>query len=502
MGGALDGQNASITHTSGQRAPVAALKRIVKAESLAATLVRMLSTPLSQPVRRSAWTFLDKVLNKALDYDARILHPESFSDIAARLDEVVRSTAIQIVDVVDFDITVENCVRLAAAHGGGDITPAHLKKLYFCLSASCQYLPKVADMLTVLGHTKSEIDGVLDLSGVQWCLDSLAARRIYIGFDGTVVTGGPPVSPLVASSIPWGQARKIQGAISEALQQSCSDDLRARCAQSSRDLARLHSSSGKLASKWLTEFPSSWWPAVPDDRFLTAIRFRFGIPIMPGGGHCMHTACRNQEIMCGKDLDIFGDHAVMCNFGPYIFARHGRVNNALAQAGRDAGYAALLEQVVPELAVKKHRGGIVVLEDAYLDVELFGHPYAQDRLLDATVRHPAAKRIVNKAARLRGAAAAEGVLCKERRYPAVGGKSIIPCALETWGFADAKLEALLDDLAVLASQRQRDRGQEPTRWKRRWMTLLRVGLAMDTGIAILQGMTVHCRPCSARPIAL
>ena len=76
------------------------------------------------------------------------------------------------------------------------------------------------------------------------------------------------------------------------------------------------------------------------------------------------------EAMCGKELDCFGDHAVTCFTGPYMQARHSRVNHALAQAGRDAGYASLLEQVVPELALRK-RGvdGHLVLEDAFQLVE-------------------------------------------------------------------------------------------------------------------------------------
>ena len=91
-------------------------------------------------------------------------------------------------------------------------------------------------------------------------------------------------------------------------------------------------------------------------------------------------------------------------------------------------------------------------------------------------------------------------MCKERRYPAVGGKAVIPCALETWGFVDAKLEALIDDLAVLASQKQRDRGLAPTRWKRRWLTALSAGIAMDIGKAILEAVPAHFRPCRARQL--
>ena len=67
----------------------------------------------------------------------------------------------------------------------------------------------------------------------------------------------------------------------------------------------------------------------------------------------MHALGKDLSVFCGKDLDCYGDHAVMCNIGPYVFARHTRVNNTLAQAGRDAGYAALLEQVVPEQGIRK-----------------------------------------------------------------------------------------------------------------------------------------------------
>ena len=90
---------------------------------------------------------------------------------------------------------------------------------------------------------------MLDLSGVRWCLDSLAARGVHICFDGAVVTGAPLASSLNWSAIPWGQACKIHGVIANALQQKCLDDLRTSCAQSSRDLAQLHSCSGPLSSK-------------------------------------------------------------------------------------------------------------------------------------------------------------------------------------------------------------------------------------------------------------
>ena len=117
------------------------------------------------------------------------------------------------------------------------------------------------------------------------------------------------------------------------------------------------------------------------------------------------------------------------------------------------------------------------------------------------LRHAAAKHIIRKSSAEHGAAATEGVHDKERRYPATAGRSVIPCALESWGYTDAKVEALLDEFSVLASQRQRDRGLLPSRWRSRWRILLSVGLAMDIGKALLAAMPTHVKPvCALREL--
>jgi hypothetical protein len=160
-----------------------------------------------------------------------------------------------------------------------------------------------------------------------------------------------------------------------------------------------------------------------------------------------------------------------------------------------------LEHVVPELGTRKRRRNQqIVLEEAVLDIELFGHPAAPDRLIDGRVRHPAAEHIISTVATSCGAAAADGVKCKEKRYPPRAGKTVILCALETWGFSESQLDALLDDLAVLAAQRQRDRGLQPTRWRLRWQTLIGVGVAMDIGKSILAAINTQFKPAPAMPV--
>ena len=128
------------------------------------------------------------------------------------------------------------------------------------------------------------------------------------------------------------------------------------------------------------------------------------------------------------------------------------------------------------------------LVEARLDLEFILHPTAPDRLLDGTVRHPAACSNLPCASRLRGAAARKGVEDKLARYPARGGKSVFPCAVETWGYVDERLDALLDELAAMAAQRQRDRGVLPTRWGHKWRTLLSIQMAVCIATSIFHAM--------------
>lgn len=117
---------------------------------------------------------------------------------------------------------------------------------------------------------------------------------------------------------------------------------------------------------------------------------------------------------------------------------------------------------MPELCNSQlNRNGQREVLEAWLDNELFAHPVARDRLLDGTVWHPAARGTLQGAAREEGHAAELGVAAKQHRFPARQGK-VEPCAAETWGFTDQGFEGILEELASLASARQRTWGVRPT----------------------------------------
>ena len=176
---------------------------------------------------------------------------------------------------------------------------------------------------------------------------------------------------------------------------------------------------------------------------------------------------QDSEAVCGVCLDELGDHVVMCNVGAFVSVRHSCVNDVILQAGREAGYAALSEQVIHEFGRYNCKRGYETFEEGRVDVELFGHPCSPDRFIDGTVWHPAANHIVKKAARESGICAAHAVKKKCERYPTRNGKAITACALETWGWIDPGFDNFLAELDVLASQRQKNRGVFPIKWRTR-----------------------------------
>ena len=92
-------------------------------------------------------------------------------------------------------------------------------------------------------------------------------------------------------------------------------------------------------------------------------------------------------------------------------------------------------------------------------------------------RKEALQRQHNKLERLQQA----GVDAKLKRYPPRGGKCVIACSVETWGYMHSDLDHLLGELAVLASQKQRDVGQHPSRWLASWRTDISVQIVINVG---------------------
>ena len=186
LGGAMDGDFVTPVGGLVHDLPKASLKRMAEAEALGASIEKLLLTPLSRSSHRAAWSLIDKVLNKALDYDARILHPELFSTIASRLDHVVRKTLLRVIQVDDLKPEEEQSIRLGVLLGGCGITSAQVKGIFAHFAAACQYFPLVGQTLLDMGWNRQEIEEAIDFSGVEHCISQLRGYGICVRVDGKI----------------------------------------------------------------------------------------------------------------------------------------------------------------------------------------------------------------------------------------------------------------------------------------------------------------------------
>ena len=148
-----------------------------------------------------------------------------------------------------------------------------------------------------------------------------------------------------------------------------------------------------------------------------------------------------------------------------------------------------MEQVVPDFVRwKRKQDGTQSLEEARVDVELFGHLVAPARYLDGTIRHPITSSSVSKSAQEVGFVAAEGEKTKAKRYVACNGKEVVACSMETWGQVGDSMTALLRELAVLATNRQRERGVQPTKWFAKWSLMISFNVALHVGKSLLEAL--------------
>ena len=113
------------------------------------------------------------------------------------------------------------------------------------------------------------------------------------------------------------------------------------------------------------------------DEYLALMKWWLGVAIYT---QQPETIC--PEGACGETMDIMGDHAVTCKFGPSRIARHDGVNKAWAFALKGAGMAVKMEVYTdPETM---HRSA-----DTLVDGWEFGRSAAHDWVVSHTLQKAA-----------------------------------------------------------------------------------------------------------------
>ena len=64
--------------------------------------------------------------------------------------------------------------------------------------------------------------------------------------------------------------------------------------------------------------------------------------MVKAGQKCMHCNLKDHTESCTEALDALGDHCVVCGIGGHLFTKHSAINHVIVEAGRAAGYTALI----------------------------------------------------------------------------------------------------------------------------------------------------------------
>ena len=98
-----------------------------------------------------------------------------------------------------------------------------------------------------------------------------------------------------------------------------------------RELARLKCVAREGAGDWLNALPSKPLGLhLRRTEFITAIRYRLGLPVFRVQGECPMPACHVVN-------DIMGDHAISCAVGGERISKHNHVRDTIFKAAVEAG---------------------------------------------------------------------------------------------------------------------------------------------------------------------
>ena len=187
-----------------------------------------------------------------------------------------------------------------------------------------------------------------------------------------------------------------------------------------RELARLKCVSREGAGDWLTALPSKTLGLhLRKTEFITAIRYRLGLPIFRTQGECPMPVCHANN-------DVMGDHAISCAIGGERISKHNHVRDAIFKAAVEAGLGPIRE---PD-------GLLPGSDDRPADVLIPIWTEGRDTALDVTVVNPLQQALVVRTSEEGDSAVAHAHKEKLRKYEArcsAEAITFLPLAVDTFG---------------------------------------------------------------------
>jgi hypothetical protein len=454
-------------------------ERAAQACRLAKAALQLVYRPPPAGGKQIAWRICRNVITHALDYDSRILTSSLVLPHAA----VVEQSAWEIVQaVIGRELSEDQRAQV---------------QLPTCL-AGCQ-MP-MPTLIVPLARAAGVLETGLAVrnSVEKWGYDLATARRvdgvddavadgIFEGLHGHKVMLSAPGRPArwsgdgTASQTPdmLRPAVPPRHVLSNFLRvhaEASYEDVLSRSTR--RDRTRLRSAGGPNAGKALVAPAGLQATHYTDEQVVEVLRWRLGLAEIGEIPRCRNLAAKTME-ECGEARDGFGDHAASCSFGPLRIKRHDNIAESLADIIEETGAHVRREAYVKAFSTPQ--------SEAWLDIWAFAGLHIEDLLVDVTVRHPMASAYQPSASSRDGAAASVAEEKKLLRYPARGGRSVVPFAMETWGRLGPSAEELMQTLASEATRHARRRGNDATAgaFLRRWRATLDAVLQKSMAKALM-----------------
>ena len=484
-----------------------AKKRLDTAKKLAAECAAFATEGHTSATRHAAWCVLQKVAARALAYDLRTLEPSQAKPLAEELDRAVQRAARKLAgtEAGHWTSEVVSQAQWPTNLGGMGLGSAAVAAKIGRVAALAQCLPTARAHLRNIFPDASE-DDILSAVPLQGALEALRELKeehgIEIAADGTLATGREPRLNLEKPFQPIrgltgkivqelfrkqreatlrGHAEGHQSRIADAVSQAAIDP--AESARSSgvaqahlRHSIRLRSVAGHGGGAWVDHCPSRDTLRLKDREFSLALRWRLGLPLT---SVCpcqlrkiaeMHQYRTTEDATgpCGKTVDQFGDHTILCGRGPGRYRVHNAIARHVGRIAREAGVEAEAEVVCPELL--KGEPGTEQAVEARLDLHLWaGGPLPYEAWVDVTHTHPWRRQMRQKTAAHDGAAAEEAEERKHKRYgDGRAGMRAQPAAVEAWGRFGPGMAKLLEDLGARWAEKARAGPSALAATMRRW----------------------------------
>jgi hypothetical protein len=174
-----------------------------------------------------------------------------------------------------------------------------------------------------------------------------------------------------------------------------------------------------------------------------------GLPLFEPGLKCPAASKKTGDTnVCGEDLDIFGDHALCCKFGPSRVFRHNHLRDILGHAAKGAGLSAVVIEQKNQITGSNKKPGDITVQQY--------HRGFSSTAFDVTVTHPLQKKFIEVATGVAGWAAQEAhdkKLQKHLEDCKNDGLQFVPLAWESTGGATETVHATLMKWTALEADR-------------------------------------------------